>query len=534
MSNLIIQISRYLIIILMALYTFQCFSVLRQKDEEDRNFIFLRQNVLMFFLHFVCFTVLYLEIDDIRVLYFYGAQAAYLLITLVLFRLIYPLASRLLINNMCMLITIGFVMITRISYDQSVRQFEIIAASTVIALIVPVLIRKLKFLTKIYWFYAIAGLVLLGMVAVLSRSVYGAKITFTVAGITVQPSEFVKIIFVFAVAGMLAHSGRQIRQIVITTILAALHVLILVVSKDLGSALIFFVTYLVMLFVATRNPFLTLSGILAGCAAAVAAYFLFSHVRVRVQAWQDPFSDYYVGGYQICQSLFSIAAGSWFGTGLYQGSPTAITFVEQDFMFSAIAEELGSVFGICLILVCMSCFVMFVNISMQLKNKFYRLAAVGLGTEYATQVFLTVGGGIKLIPLTGVTLPLVSYGGSSALTTLIMFSIVQGMYMIHRDEELRKLELRRMEEAAGRAEEQGMPAENRPRPVREPVRNDSFRQEDIFPEDLPEDSYPDMSYDEAYKDAYEPDNLEYEIDRELYEGQYHYDGRQEYGRKKRR
>ena len=144
MSNLIIQISRYLIIILMALYTFQCFSVLRQKDEEDRNFIFLRQNVLMFFLHFVCFTVLYLEIDDIRVLYFYGAQAAYLLITLVLFRLIYPLASRLLINNMCMLITIGFVMITRISYDQSVRQFEIIAASTVIALIVPVLIRKLK------------------------------------------------------------------------------------------------------------------------------------------------------------------------------------------------------------------------------------------------------------------------------------------------------------------------------------------------------------------------------------------------------
>jgi cell division protein FtsW (lipid II flippase) len=442
MSNLIIQVSKYLIIILMALYTLQCFTVFSRKDEDDRNFMFLRQNVLMFFMHFVAFMVLYLEIGDVTVLMFYGAQVAYFLATLILFRLFYPLASRLLINNMCMLICIGFIMITRISYDQSVKQFKIIAISTVVALIIPLLIRKLRFITKMYWFYALTGIGLLALVAIMAQSTYGAKLSFTVGGISIQPSEFVKIIFVFAIAGLLSNA-REFKGIVMATVLAALHVLILVVSKDLGSALIFFVTYLVMLFVATRNPFYVLAGILAGSLAAVGAYFLFAHVRVRVQAWKDPFADYYSGGYQICQSLFSIAAGGWFGTGLYQGTPTAISFVEQDMMFSAVVEELGSIFGICLILVCMSCFIMFVNIAMQLANRFYRLVAVGLGATYAAQVFLTIGGGIKLIPLTGVTLPLVSYGGSSALSTLIMFAIVQGLYMLQRDEEHR---LRQKEE----------------------------------------------------------------------------------------
>jgi len=104
-------------------------------------------------------------------------------------------------------------------------------------------------------------------------------------------------------------------------------------------------------------------------------------------------------------------------------------------MFSAIVEELGTVFGLCLILVCMSCFIMFINIAMKLTNRFYRLVALGLGTTYAVQVFLTIGGGTKLIPMTGVTLPLVSYGGSSALSTIAVFAIVQGLYMLRVDEE---------------------------------------------------------------------------------------------------
>ena len=445
MTNLIIQVSKYLIIILMALYTFQSYTVFHKKDDEAREYLFMRQNMLMFMMHFVAFMVLFLNISETTVLLFYGAQVIYLAAVLVLFKNLYPLASRLVINNMCMLLCVGFIMITRLSYDQSIKQFKIAVFATVVALLIPVIIRKLRFITKMYWLYTLVGIGLLALVAIAARSTYGAKLSFTIGGISIQPSEFVKIIYVFAIAGLLTHA-RDFRRIVIATGLAALHVLILVVSKDLGSALIFFITYLVMLFVSTKNPFYVLAGILSGSVAAVGAYFLFNHVRVRVEAWQDPFQDYQGGGYQICQSLFAISAGGWFGTGLGQGSPGAIPFVEQDMMFSAISEELGSIFSICLILVCMSCFIMFVNISMQLTNRFYRLVAVGLGSTYAAQVFLTVGGGIKLIPLTGVTFPLVSYGGSSVLSTLIMFSIVQGLYMLQRDEEVKSEQKRMLQE----------------------------------------------------------------------------------------
>ena len=117
------------------------------------------------------------------------------------------------------------------------------------------------------------------------------------------------------------------------------------------------------------------------------------------------------------------------------GTPDSIPLVEMDFMFSAITEELGGLFAICVILVCMSCYIMFVNIAMRLSNRFYRLVALGLGTMYAVQVFLTVGGAMKFIPMTGVTLPLVSYGGSSMLSTVMMFAIIQGLYILREDEE---------------------------------------------------------------------------------------------------
>lgn len=262
----------------------------------------------------------------------------------------------------------------------------------------------------------------------------GAKLSLTIAGITLQPSEFVKIIYVFCIAGMLSKS-TEFSQIVKTTILAAVHVLILVISTDLGSALIYFMTYLIMLYVATRDWKWLALGFGAFVVAAVAAYFLFAHVRVRVEIWKDPFSVYEGSGYQVAQALFAIAAGGWFGTGLYQGSPTEIPYVDQDFMFAAIAEEMGSIFCICTILICMSCFIMFVNIAMKMTKNFYRYVALGLACTYAIQVFLTIGGSMKMIPMTGVTLPFVSSGGSSMLSTLIMFSVIQGLYILRKDED---------------------------------------------------------------------------------------------------
>lgn len=433
MTKLIIDISKYVLLVLISLYTLQSYIIFKKKNEDAREFLFLRQNVLMFAIHFVAFTVFYLKMEEPTLFYFYGAQAIYLGAVLVLFRNLYPRASKLLINNMCMLIAVGFIMITRISYDQSIKQFKILAIATVLSLIIPVLIRKMKFLGKLGYFYALAGIGLLAAVAGFAEYSYGSKLSLSFGSFSLQPSEFVKIIFVFCAASLLAYSTR-FKHVVVTTAIAAVHVLVLVVSKDLGSALIFFVTYLVMLYVGTRDWRYLVLGISAGAVAAITAYFLFSHVRVRVQIWQDPFISYEGDGYQVAQSLFAIGAGGWFGTGLYQGSPTMIPIVEQDFMFAAICEELGGLFGICLILIYMSCFIMFVNVAFKLEKPFAKLTALGLGCTFSVQVFLTVGGAMKMIPMTGVTLPFISYGGSSIMSTVIMFSIVQGFYISRKED----------------------------------------------------------------------------------------------------
>ena len=273
------------------IYTLQSILIFAKRNEEAREFLFLRQNVVMFCVHFVAFMVLYLQMEEAQLLIFYGEQALYLAATLIFFRHLYPKASKLAINNMCMLITIGFIMVTRLSYDQSVKQFKICVIGTVIALIVPWLISKLKFITKFAWVYAILGIGLLAAVAVMAQVTNGAKLALTFGGITLQPSEFVKIIYVFCIAGMLSKS-TDFDQIIKTSILAAVHVLILVASTDLGSALIYFMTYLIMLFVATRDFRWLILGIAGFTLAAVAAYFLFAHVRVRVESWRDPFAVY--------------------------------------------------------------------------------------------------------------------------------------------------------------------------------------------------------------------------------------------------
>lgn len=134
-------------------------------------------------------------------------------------------------------------------------------------------------------------------------------------------------------------------------------------------------------------------------------------------------------GYQITQSLFAIGSGSWFGMGLLKGNPTAIPYVEADFIFSSICEELGVIFGMCLILICVSSFFEMIRIAVRIHDRFYQLVVYGIGIMYIFQIFLTIGGGTKFIPLTGVTLPFISYGGSSVMTTMIMFFIIQGIYI---------------------------------------------------------------------------------------------------------
>lgn len=436
MAHVISDLSKYVIVFFMALYTILCFFCVRDKEDDEHGWIYALQIICMFMVHFLGFAAICLETGDISYIIFYGFQQILLFATIALYRVIYPAVNKLLVNNMCMLLTIGFMILTRISYEKSIKQFAIVTASLIVGLFVPYLIKRLRFLKHLTWIYGMVGAFLLIVVAVLGAVTHGAKLSYAIGGISFQPSEFVKILFVFFVAGMLKES-KSFGQVVITTVAAAVHVLILVFSKDLGSALIFFVTYLVMLYVATHKIYYLLAGGAVGALAAYVAGQLFPHIQVRVIAWQDPWNHINDEGYQITQSLFAIGTGGWYGMGIYQGNPMAIPYVEQDFIFSAIAEELGVIFAICMILVCVCCFVSVMTIAMRLKEEFYRYIAVGIGMVYMTQVFLTVGGGTRFIPLTGVTLPLISYGGSSVLATILMFCIVQGLYCVKEQEGIR-------------------------------------------------------------------------------------------------
>ena len=453
MVNIIVELSKYLMIILMTMYTFLCFSIFGYQDPDKKKSLLRQQNVLMFMIHIIAYLVMYLEQEDIKLLAFYLMQVVLFGATILLYTNIYPKVSRLVVNNMCMLLCVGMIMLTRLSYSNAVKQFIIAAGGVAISLAVPVVIRKVKKLSEWRKIYAIIGIVSLALVVVIGSVSYGAKLGFQVAGINVQPSELVKIVFVFFVASSFKQS-MAFKDIVVTTALAAFHVLILVVSKDLGAALIIFVVYLVMLYVATRQPLYVLAGLGAGSVASVGAYYLFNHVRSRVVAWKDPIASYSGSGYQVAQSLFAIGTGSWFGMGLFQGQPDTIPVASSDFIFSAICEEMGLIFGLCMTLVCVSCYVMFLNIAMQLRNMFYKLVALGLGTCYIFQVFLNIGGVTKFIPSTGVTLPLVSYGGSSILSTLIMFAIIQGLYILREDEEenLERKKKERLRAERGRGE----------------------------------------------------------------------------------
>lgn len=428
MLDLIIELSKYIFIILMGVYTVYCFRALSNGGEIEKRTMYNKQLVLLSVIHFMSYFIIFMKTCEIQVVIFYLAQLVFFIAAQALFRVIYPKISRLLLNNMCCLLGIGFIMLTRLSFDKAVRQFVIVAVATVVTLFLPYVLRKVPVLRELTWVYAGVGIILLAVVFIIGQVTYGAKLSFEIAGVGVQPSEFVKIIYVFFIASMM-WKAKDLYQVFHTGIFAAIHVVILVISKDLGSAVIFFIAYLCMIYVATHKLLYLGGGFLAGALASVVAYFLFSHVRVRVLAFTDPFSVIDNEGYQVTQSLFAMGTGGWFGMGLYQGYPKLIPVVEEDFVFSAISEEFGLLFAMCVILVYLSCFLCFIQIAMKSEDEFYCLCATGLACVFAFQTFLTIGGAVKFIPSTGVTLPLISYGGSSCFSTLIIFALIQGIHI---------------------------------------------------------------------------------------------------------
>lgn len=441
MNTFLVIVTKYLFILLMLFYTWECFSALRCRNPYKASGIFQRQNGTIFVTYLLGIATIIMnqpESARISIIIIGGVQLCYLIVVLGIFPIIYPNINKAVLSNMCMLLTIGFILLTRLgldetveklSFERSVTQFIIVAIVTMASLIVPYLMSRFEMWKYLTWVYCFVGLALLLFVLVLGRTSYGAKLSINIAGFSFQPSEFVKIIFVFFIAGLL-NKSTEFKNIVISAVFAGIYVIVLVLSTDLGSALIFFMIYLFMVYVGTRKAGYLLVGAGGFSVAAIIAYKLFSHVQVRVTTWLDPWPTIDGGGYQITQSLFALGNGGLTGTGLFQGRPGDIPVVQQDMIFAAIGEEFGAIFAMLLILVCLSCFMAFLMTAMEQVSLFNKLVCVGLGVQYAVQVILTIGGALKMIPLTGVTLPLISYGGSSILSTLIVFAILQGLAIV--------------------------------------------------------------------------------------------------------
>jgi cell division protein FtsW (lipid II flippase) len=199
---------------------------------------------------------------------------------------------------------------------------------------------------------------------------------------------------------------------------------LIVVQKDLGAALLFFTIFLAMLYLMTARVSYVVAGLLAFGLGAAALYPLFGHVRVRLDAWRDPWADPLGTGYQMVQALYSLASGGFIGAGLGQGDPTTVPESHTDFVFTAIGEELGLVGALGLLL----CYALLAlrgyQIAARTRDGFQQLLAAGLTTAIVAQALIITGGTTGLIPLTGITLPFISYGGSSTLVNFAMIGIL--------------------------------------------------------------------------------------------------------------
>ncbi len=292
--------------------------------------------------------------------------------------------------------------------------------------------------------WAAIGILLLAATLLLGYEVNGARLWIDLGPVSVQPGEPLKIVLVIFIAAYLAETRTLLTSATVRIgpvhlpplpyflpmlVLFGAVMLIVVRLNDLGTALLFFGTFLTMLFVATGRRSYVLIGLLLFVAGAFVAYRLFGHVQARVDVWLDPFADPLGAGFQPVRALYALGRGGLFGEGLGQGLVTlggglTIPYVHTDFIFTAIAEELGLLGAFALLGFAVVFVFRGLRVAALARDDFGALLAVGLTASLGLQTLIIIGGNTKLIPLTGITLPFVSYGGSSIVASFAMVGLL--------------------------------------------------------------------------------------------------------------
>ena len=341
------------------------------------------------------------------------------------------------------LVSIGTIMLIRLDSTFGFNQVFWFCIGIVVFLTSYLIFRFFRFWDKLLWFYVGLAFLMFAVTLVFGETRGGSRNWISIGGRTIQPSEFIKIVYVFALACFFSakedkykflsgHICGISKKDIAMNGFVYMCLGFLLLQREWGTAVVFFLTFFVMMFLYDISKKLVLINSVVAVAGAMGGYFLTDHIKSRVVTWIDPFADAGNKGFQITQSLFAITTGGYFGTGIGNGSPHLIPEVHSDFIFSAICEEMGIFIGIAIIMIYFIYSYRGFKIGLKANNEFLKALVFGLVISFAFQTFIIVGGVIKLIPLTGITMPFVSYGGSSMVSCCIMTGILTSISYIER------------------------------------------------------------------------------------------------------
>jgi len=332
-------------------------------------------------------------------------------------------------------LTLGFIMLWRLDDGLAWRQLAFATLAIAVSLLIPLafkIFKNFERLEKVYFLICLGLLLLVTMaswlagftnIPLVAIDQFGSARWISIAGMSFQPSEFAGLVFLLFVATAFRQKPTLAKLAFASAAVAGI-VLVLVMQRNLGGALMFFVVYMVMMYAATGSKVLFLGGFGAMAVASTVAYHIFPHIRVRVAAFIDPWGDVSDGGFQLTQSMFAVATWGPFGSGLLRGLPDRIPVVERDVIFSAISEEFGWIFGLLLL----ALYILFLIRGLQLARRstrpLYAMMALGFATFLSFQAFVSIAGNIRFMPMTGVTLPFISYGGTSVFVCILMLGVL--------------------------------------------------------------------------------------------------------------
>lgn len=320
---------------------------------------------------------------------------------------------------------IGVSMIYRLNNMEGLKQLIWFAFAVTGFILIVILFPELKRFERYKYVYLGLTIFFMALATFFGKEINGSKNWIVIGPLMLQPSEFGKLFLVAYLASTLKQY-KNFKSLIEPTLVVMGSLGFMVFQKDLGSALIIFGISITMLYIATSKFKYVLTCFILFAIGAYFSYRLFGHVRLRFKIWQNPWNFADNEGFQLVQSQIAVAWGGLSGTGIGLGYPNKYVPVNtSDFIFTSICEELGIVTGFGIIILYFLLFYRCMRAAIYAEDNFSRLLTVGYSAMIATQALVIIGGNINMIPLTGITLPLVSYGGSSMLITFFSLGIIQ-------------------------------------------------------------------------------------------------------------